>query len=179
MRILVTDGMDKSSAEHLRSLGFEIVEEFYEPEILKEKLKDFDGVVIRSATKIRKPIIESALETKRLKLIIRAGVGVDNIDVNYAMEHGIQVMNTPNASSASVAELVIAHMFAISRHIHISNVTMRNGEWNKDQYKGIELSGKTLGIIGFGRIAIEVARIASAIGMKIIYTDIEIGRAHV
>ena len=129
-------------------------------------------MVIRSATKIRKPIIESALETKRLKLIIRAGVGVDNIDVNYAMEHGIQVMNTPNASSASVAELVIAHMFAISRHIHISNVTMRNGEWNKDQYKGIELSGKTLGIIGFGRIAIEVARIASAIGMKIIYTDI-------
>jgi len=172
MRILVTDGMDKNSVEQLRSAGFEIVEEYYEPEILKDKLKEFDGVVIRSATKIRKPIIDGALQTKRLKLIIRAGVGVDNIDVNYAMEHGIQVMNTPNASSASVAELVIAHMFAISRHIHISNVAMRNGEWNKDKYKGIELAGKTLGLIGFGRIATETARIASAIGMKIIYTDI-------
>lgn len=171
IRILVTDGMDKSAVAKLKGAGFELVEEYYEPEILKEKIKHFDAVVIRSATKIRKPIIDSALETKRLKLIIRAGVGIDNIDVDYAMEKGIQIMNTPNASSASVAELAIAHMFAIARHIHIANVTMRKGEWNKKKYKGIELYGKTLGLIGFGRIARETARIASGLGMKVIYTN--------
>jgi len=171
IRILLTDGMDKSAVAKLKGAGFELVEEYYEPEILKEKIKHFDAVVIRSATKIRKPIIDSALETKRLKLIIRAGVGIDNIDVDYAMEKGIQIMNTPNASSASVAELAIAHMFAIARHIHIANVTMRKGEWNKKKYKGIELYGKTLGLIGFGRIARETARIASGLGMKVIYTN--------
>ncbi len=170
-KILVTDGMDKNAFENLRNDGYEVIEEHYEPDILKSKLKEFDGVVIRSATKILKPIIDGALESKRLKLIVRAGVGVDNIDVNYAMEHGIQVMNTPNASSASVAELAIAHMFAISRHIHISNVTMRKGEWNKNEYKGIELSGKTLGLIGFGRIAMETGKIAKALGMKVAYNN--------
>ncbi len=170
-KILVTDGMDKNAIENLRNDGYEVIEEHYEPDILKSKLKEFDGVVIRSATKILKPIIDGALESKRLKLIVRAGVGVDNIDVNYAMEHGIQVMNTPNASSASVAELAIAHMFAISRHIHISNVTMRKGEWNKNEYKGIELSGKTLGLIGFGRIAMETGKIAKALGMKVAYNN--------
>ncbi len=171
IRILVTDGMDKNAAKSLKNKGFEVVEKFYEVEELKEKVKEFDALVVRSATKVRKEIIDAALETKKLKLIVRAGVGVDNIDVNYAMEHGIQVMNTPNASSASVAELAIGHMFALARHIHISNVTMRQGEWNKKQYKGIELNGKTLGLIGFGRIAKEVAKKASVLGMKIVYSD--------
>jgi D-3-phosphoglycerate dehydrogenase / 2-oxoglutarate reductase len=139
--------------------------------VLKEKIKEFDCVVVRSATKVRTAIIDAALETKRLKLIVRAGVGVDNIDVGYALENGIQVMNTPNASSASVAELAIAHMFAIARNIHIANVTMREGKWNKKQYKGIELGGRTLGLIGFGRIARETAKRASALGMKVVYTN--------
>lgn len=170
-RILVTDGMEQSAVAALKNAGFEVVEEFYEPEVLKEKVKEFDAIVVRSATKVRKPIIDAALETKQLKLIIRGGVGVDNIDVDYAEENGIKVMNTPMASSASVAELAIGHMFAIARHIHIANVTMRQGKWNKKQYEGIELAGKTLGLIGFGRIARETAKRAKALGMHVIYTN--------
>lgn len=170
-RILVTDGMEKSAVEKLKNSGFEVVEQFYEPEELKEQLKNFDAVVVRSATKVRQPIIDAALETGRLKLIIRGGVGVDNIDVEYAKMNGITVANTPNASSASVAELAIGHMFSLARHIYIANHTMREGKWNKKQYSGIELAGKTLGLIGFGRIAREVAKRAYALGMKVVYTN--------
>jgi D-3-phosphoglycerate dehydrogenase len=170
-RILVTDGMEKSAVEKLRNSGFEVVEQFYEPEELKEQLKSFDAVVVRSATKVRQPMIDAALETGKLKLIIRGGVGVDNIDVDYAKMNGITVTNTPNASSASVAELAIGHMFSLARHIYIANHTMREGKWNKKQYEGIELSGKTLGLVGFGRIAREVAKRAYALGMKVVYTN--------
>ncbi len=169
-RILVTDGMDQNAAKMLKSMGHELTEQYFEPEKLKEEVKKYDGIIVRSATKVRKQIIDEALETKKLKFIIRAGVGVDNIDVSYAGENGIKVFNTPNSSSASVAELAIAHMFALARYIPISNITMRNGEWNKKDYKGIELSGKTLGLIGFGRIAKETAKRANALGMKVIYT---------
>lgn len=172
IRILVTDGMEKSGVEKLKSSGFEVVEQFFPPEELAEQVKNFDVIVVRSATKVRKPIIDAALETKRLKLIIRGGVGVDNIDVEYAELNGIKVQNTPRASSASVAELTIGHMFCLARFIHASNVTMRQGKWNKKQYEGIELNGKTLGLVGFGRIAREVAKRAYALGMKVIYTDI-------
>ena len=176
VRILVTDGMEKSGIESLRAKGFEVVEKFYEPEALGEELKNFDVLVVRSATKVRKPIIDIAAEAGRLKLVIRGGVGVDNIDVAYATEKGIKVTNTPKASSASVAELTIAHMFAIARFVNTANVTMREGKWEKKKYEGIELNGKTLGLIGFGRISKEVAKRAYALGMKVIYTDI-IGKA--
>lgn len=171
-RILVTDGMAASGVTKLKNLGFEVVEQFYEPEELEEQIKSFDAVVIRSATKIRKPIIDSALDSGQLKLIVRAGVGIDNIDHEYAEEKGVAVRNTPNASSASVAELAIGHMFTLARYIHNSNLTMRDGEWNKKKYKGIELNGKTLGLIGFGRIARETAKKAAALGMKVIFHDI-------
>ena len=170
-RILITDGMDKTAAASLREMGHELTEEHFEIEELKTQIKHHDAVIIRSATKITKEIIDAAMETKQLKQIIRAGVGVDNIDVAYAMECGIKVNNTPSASSDAVAELAIGHMFVLARFIHMSNVTMRNGEWYKKQYKGIELSGKTLGLIGFGRIAQSTARMASALGMKILYTN--------
>lgn len=176
VRVLVTDGMEKTAIEDLREKGFEVVEQFYDADVLGEELKNFDVLVVRSATKVRKPIIDKAAEGGRLKLIIRGGVGVDNIDVAYAEENGIKVTNTPKASSASVAELAIAHMFAVARFIHISNVSMRQGKWDKKKYEGIELGGKTLGLIGFGRIAREVAKRAEALGMKIIYTDV-IGEA--
>jgi len=176
IRILVTDGMEKSAIEDLKAKGFEVVEQFYEPEALGEELKEFDVIVVRSATKVRKPIIDIAAEAGILKLVIRGGVGVDNIDVAYAMEKGIKVANTPNASSASVAELALAHMFAISRFINISNVSMRQGKWDKKKYEGVEIGGKTLGLIGFGRISRELAKKASALGMKVVYTDI-IGKA--
>lgn len=170
-RVLITDGMAKSGVEALKAKGFDVVEQFFEPDQLKEELKHFDAVVVRSATKVRKPIIDSALATKQLKLIIRGGVGVDNIDVDYAEEKGIAVRNTPAASSASVAELAIGHMFCLARFLHISNVTMRKGEWNKKAYTGIELGGRILGLIGFGRIAQETAKRAHALGMKVIYTN--------
>ena len=170
-KILVADGMDKNGIIELKNMGHEVVEEHYEIEELKEQVKDYDVLIVRSATKVRQPIIDSALETKKLKLIIRAGVGLDNIDVAYAMERGINVNNTPMASSASVAELAIGHMFSLARYIYISNVTMRDGKWNKKAYKGIELAGKTLGLVGFGRIAKETAKKAHAIGMKVIYTN--------
>lgn len=169
LRILATDGIDKSAVEQLTTMGHEVVQQYYEPEVLGEALKEFDVVVIRSKTKIKAPIIDATLGGK-LKMIIRAGVGVDNIDVKYAEEKGIKVRNTPNSSSASVAELAIGHMFVISRFIAISNVTMRNGEWNKKEYNGFELSGKTLGLIGFGRIAKETAKRAKALGMEVCYT---------
>lgn len=174
--MLVTDGMERSALEELRKKGFEVIEKFYNAEDLGEALKDFDVLVVRSATKVRKAVIDKAAEAGRLKLIIRGGVGVDNIDVEYAEEKGIRVTNTPNASSSSVAELTIGHMFALARFINMSNITMREGKWEKKHYEGVELYGKTLGLIGFGRIAREVAKRAYALGMKILYTEI-LGKA--
>jgi len=172
IRILASDGMEKNAVQILTDMGCEVVQQFYEPEDLKEQVKNFDVLVVRSATKVREPIIDAACETGKLKLIIRGGVGVDNIDVDYAKSKGISVCNTPMASSVSVAELAIGHMFALSRFIGIANVTMREDKWEKKAYKGIELSGKTLGLIGFGRIAREVAKRASALGMNVMYYDI-------
>lgn len=172
MRILVTDGMDKTAMAQLRDMGHEVVEQFYEPEELGAALRDFDAVVVRSKTKVRKNHIDEAKGGK-LRLIIRGGVGVDNIDVDYARFCGIAVRNTPGASSASVAELALAHMFACARYISIAGHTMREDKWEKKAYgKGIELTGKTLGIVGFGRIGQKLGRMAKAIGMNVIAFDI-------
>ncbi len=171
-RILASDGMDKSAVAKLEELGYEVVEQFYEPDELAQQLKEFDALVVRSATKVREPIIDVAAEAGRLKLVIRGGVGVDNIDVAYAQSKGIHVTNTPNASSDAVAELAIGHMFCLSRFIHIANVTMREGKWEKKAYAGgIELAGKTLGLIGCGRIGRSVGKKALALGMDVIYYD--------
>jgi len=172
LKILVTDGMDKGAVQTLKGLGHEVIEKFFEPEELKEQVKNFNVIIVRSATNVRKEIIDSALQTGNLKLIIRGGVGVDNIDVTYAESKGIKVRNTPKASSSAVAELTLGHMFCLARFIGIANVTLREGKWNKKQYKGIELSGKTLGLIGFGRIGRELAKKAKALEMKVIYNDI-------
>ena len=172
MRILITDGMDKAAMAQLRELGHEVVEQFYEPDQLGAALRDFDAVVVRSKTKVRANHIDEAKGGK-LKLIIRGGVGVDNIDVKYAEENGIAVRNTPGASSQSVAELAMGHMFACTRYISIAGHTMREGKWEKKAYgKGIELQGKTLGIIGFGRIGQHLGVMAKAIGMTVIAFDI-------
>ena len=172
MRILVTDGMDKTAMAQLREAGHEVVEQFYAPEELGAALREFDAVVVRSKTKVRAPHIDEA-KGSNLKLIIRGGVGVDNIDVKYAEENGIMVRNTPNASSQSVAECALAHMFACARFISIAGAAMRNDIWDKKAYsKGIELQGKTLGIIGFGRIGAHLGVMAKAIGMNVIAFDI-------
>ena len=172
MRILVTDGMDKTAMAALQANGHEIVEQYYLPEQLGSALKDFDAVVVRSKTKVRANHIDMASEGK-LKLIIRGGVGVDNIDVPYAESHGITVRNTPRASTESVAELAMAHMFSCARFISVSGHTMREDKWEKKAYgKGIELPGKTLGIIGFGRIGQRLASMARAMGMYVLAYDI-------
>jgi len=172
MKILVTDGMDKSALELLKKNGHEVTEQFYPPEELGNALREFDAVVVRSATKIRANHIDAAKGGK-LKLIIRGGVGVDNIDVKYAEENGITVKNTPRASSNSVAELAMGHMFSCARFLSVAGHTMREGKWEKKAYgKGFELGGKTLGIIGFGRIGQALCRLAKGIGMDVIAQDI-------
>lgn len=172
IKILIADGMEENSLKTLKNMKVHVVEDHYDSEELKEKIKEFNVIVVRSATKIRKEHIDEAVKTNNLKLIIRGGVGLDNIDVDYAIEKGIAVRNTPNASSVSVAELVIGHIFTLARFLHNANITMRKGEWNKKQYEGIEIEGKTLGIIGFGRIGKVLANKADALGMNIQFYDV-------
>ena len=167
-KILVTDGMDAAAVAKLRKDGYEVVEQFYEPDALGGALRDFDAVIVRSATKIKQPQIDAA-KGGRLKLIIRAGVGVDNIDVKYAEAVGIQVRNTPRASSNAVAELALALLFACARNISIAGHTMRENKWEKKAYsKGFELEGKTMGVIGYGRIGRMVGEKGQALGMNVL-----------
>ena len=168
IRVLVTDGMDAGAMEQLRKDGFEVVEQFYEPDQLGAALKDFDAVIIRSATKIKKQQIDDAKGGK-LKLIIRAGVGMDNIDIPYAEAAGIACRNTPRASSNAVAELAISLLFSCARSISIAGHTMRENKWEKKAYsKGFELSGKTMGVIGYGRIGQMVGAKGQALGMNVL-----------
>ena len=169
-KILISDGLQEKALDSIVNLGFEVINKHYNKEELGEALKEYDALVIRSATKVTRDVLEAA-QGGRLKLIIRAGVGIDNIDVPAAIEYGVVVRNTPNSSSDSVAELALAHMFAVARFVGTSNYTMRNGEWNKKKYEGVELSGKTLGIIGMGRIGKSLASKATALGMKVVYYD--------
>jgi D-3-phosphoglycerate dehydrogenase / 2-oxoglutarate reductase len=164
-KILITDGMDKNAIAELKKLGHNVVEQFYpEPELI-QNIKGFDCVVVRSATKVTKPVIDGA---NGLKLIIRGGVGVDNIEKAYAEGKGIKVMNTPGASSASVAELALGMMFCVAREIPAANQTMKEGKWEKKAFsKGMEVGGKVLGLIGLGRIGTQLATKAAALGMWI------------
>lgn len=178
MKILVNDGISKVGEEALSKAGFEVITH----KVAQEKLIHFinenlvEVILVRSATKVKKDIIDSC---PSLKIIGRGGVGMDNIDVEYATNKGLKVINTPAASSKSVAELTFAHMFSMVRFLHNSNRNMPlEGESQfkalKKQYsEGKELAGKTLGVIGFGRIAIETIKIAIGIGMKVVVADIE------
>ncbi len=171
-RVLICDPVDQGALDVMRGAGHEVVEKAgMSPEELLEMAPRFDALVVRSATKVRKPVLEQAAKGK-LKLIVRGGVGLDNIDTDAAAELGITVNNTPAASSVAVAELAMAHMLACSRFLGPANLTMKRGEWNKKAYgKGKELMGSTLGLIGFGRISFEVARMARGFGMKVIFFD--------
>jgi D-3-phosphoglycerate dehydrogenase len=169
--ILANDAMDQDAAKALKERGHDLIEHHYEIDELKEKIKEVDIIIVRSATKIREDLIDEASKGGKLKLIIRAGVGLDNIDVDYAKSKGIKVRNTPNSSSRAVAELAIGQMISLARYTYIANVTMRDGQWNKKQYKGSELLDKKLGLIGFGRIAKETAHLGELLGMKVLYTN--------
>ena len=174
MRILINDGMHPKGVQLLKDAGHDVDTNFILQEELTSKLNSYDAVLVRSATKIRKELID---QSPNLKLIGRGGVGLDNIDVSYAKEKGIAVFNTPAASTRSVAELAIAHLFGIVRSLPMVNKKMAVDGINdfkslkKTASKGIELEGKTLGLIGFGRIAKETASIALGCGMKIIAFD--------
>lgn len=170
MKVLANDGLEISAINEIKKNGISIETSHFAKEALIENIKDYDVLVVRSATKVTSEVLEAGAKAN-LKLVIRAGVGIDNIDLDYAEKVGIKVRNTPNASSDSVAELALGHMFSVARHIAVANYTMRNGQWNKKQYKGSEIAGKTLGIIGMGRIGKALAGKAEALGMKIIYTD--------
>ena len=167
--ILANDGIDASAKAALEAMGHTVDTNKYEGDALLARLPEVDCIVIRSATKMRGPQI-AAGATGSLKLIIRAGVGIDNIDVEDALAHKIAVRNTPEASSNAVAEVAFAHMLALCHRLYASNVTMRQGKWLKKEYEGTELLGKTLGLIGFGRIARNLAEKAVAFGMDVIYT---------
>lgn len=173
--ILANDGLDKIATDKLIAKGFKVSAPKYSQTDLPNHIHDADVVVVRSASKIRKPEIDAA---SKLKLIIRAGVGIDNIDVAYAESKGIKVSNTPLASSHSVAEMVFAHLFSGVRFLHESNRQMQqNGTTHFNELKstysnGIELKGKTLGIIGFGNIGMEIARMALSLRMNVIAYDL-------
>jgi D-3-phosphoglycerate dehydrogenase len=175
-KILANDGIEQSAAELLKSHGYEIVTEKVNQEDLIKEIneKKYDALLVRSATKVRKDLIDAC---PGLKLIGRGGVGMDNIDVAYARSKGIKVVNTPAASSQSVAELAFAHLFTLTRMLHQSNRQMPSEGFTnfpalKKKYsKGIELNGKTLGIVGFGRIGQKVAKMALGLGMKVLASD--------
>lgn len=172
LKVLTNDGLQQGAIDKLIEMGIDVVNDHYPQDILGEKLQDFDAIVIRSATKLTAEVLDEAAKGK-LKLAIRAGVGIDNIDIKHAESLGITVKNTPNSSSDSVAELVIAHMFAVARFLADANTTMRDGKWNKKKYEGVEIAGKTLGIVGMGRIGRSLAKKATALGMKVVYYTIE------
>lgn len=138
------------------------------PDALKEIIKDYDGLVVRSATKVTKEIIEAA---KKLKVIGRAGVGLDNVDLGAATQKGIIVMNTPAGNTISTAEHTVSMILALSRNIAQANASMKKGEWKRSKFMGVELYNKVLGIVGFGRIGSEVAKRALSFGMKVLAFD--------
>lgn len=168
-RIAVTDGMATEAVEVLQNAGHDVSVKHIEKEDLESgALQNFDAIIVRSATKLTSNVISaSKIEGGKLKVIGRAGVGVDNIDLAEATKQGIAVVNAPRASTQSVVELTIGHLISSIRHIPLANEGMRLGKWQKKQMKGTELSGKSLGLIGFGRIAQGVAKVAQAFGMEI------------
>jgi len=165
----VTDGIDLDAKKSLQELGHSVSEKHYSNEDLIDGcISEYDIVVIRSATKLTADVIKINSENdSRLSLIIRAGVGVDNIDLSSASEYSVLVCNTPSASTNAVVELTIGHLISSCRGISTGNKKMREGVWAKKELRGSELRGKNLGLLGYGRIARGVADIARSIGMKI------------
>jgi len=172
--ILINDGLHPSGIKMLQEAGHTVVTEKISQDDLNAELPNFDGICVRSATKVRTELIDLC---PNLKFIGRGGVGLDNIDVDHAKSKGIAVLNTPAASSRSVAELAFAHMLSISRFVYQSNRQMPTdgnanfGPLKKSFSKGVELEGKTLGVIGLGRIGQEAAKIGLGMGMNVVGVD--------
>ncbi len=170
VRVLITDSVDEYIVNELKSRGIDID---YRPGISREDLlkviPGYEALIVRGRTKVTRDVIDAA---GKLRVIARAGVGLDNIDVEYAKARGIKVINAPEGSTQSVAELTIGLMIAAARLVSLQDRLIKGGEWPKGKYMGIELLGKTLGVIGFGRIGQRVAELAGAIGMRVIAYDV-------
>src|SRR2546427_3522545 len=169
-RVLLLDGIDPAGIDIIRATN--VIEPIVHDKISRDQLLgligDVDGLIVRSGTAVDRELIQNA---KRLRVVGRAGVGVDNVDVNAATEHGVLVMNSPGGSTTTTAEHTIAMLFALARNIPQAYETLKDHQWEKSKFKGVELAGKTLGVIGLGRIGSEVARKCQAIGMKVIAYD--------
>jgi len=167
-RVLVCDSIREDGIEKLRQAGFEVhVKPTISHDELRNAVSNYNVLIVRSRTKVTKEIIEAG---KQLKAIGRAGVGLDNIDLETAEKEGIAVLNTPEAPAEAVAELTIGLIISLARHISLADRAMKRGEWIKKKLRGWELRGKTLGVIGLGNVGEKVARIAKAMGMKILIT---------
>ena len=170
MKILITDKMAQEAIDLLKESGHEVIFDEMDAETLLKEIGKYDALMVRSRTKAVKEVVEAGANGN-LKVIGRAGIGVDNIDIKTAGEKGIPVVNAPTGATASVAELTIGHMIALSRHISRADKTMKKGEWAKKKLKGNELNSKTLGLIGTGNIGKYTAKLASCFEMKIIGYD--------
>lgn len=169
MKVLVSDPIAAEGVQILKDAGLEVVEKTgLSPEELAKVIPGFDGIIVRSATKVTKDVIQAA---DSLKVIGRAGIGLDNVDRETAKQKGIKVVNTPTATSISVAELALGMMFAAARGIAQATASTKAGKWEKKKFKGFELYGKNLGIIGIGRIGTEVAKRAKTLGMNVVAYD--------
>ena len=166
MKILISDKMSNKVEDVLKSKSIDYdIKTGLEPNELKSIIDDYDGILIRSATKLTADILENC---SNLKVIGRAGVGVDNVDLDVATKNKILVMNTPLGNLEATAELTVGLMFSLYRHIHNANASTHEGKWEKAKFMGTELKGKTLGIVGFGNIGQRVAEICKVVGMKIL-----------
>ena len=166
MKILISDKMSDKVEDVLKSKSIDYdIKTGMDPEELKSVIDQYDGILIRSATKLTSNILA---DCKNLKVVGRAGVGVDNVDLDTATKNKILVMNTPLGNLEATAELTIGLMFSLYRHIHLANQSTHDGKWEKSKFMGTELKGKTLGIVGFGNIGQRVTEMASVIGMNII-----------
>jgi D-3-phosphoglycerate dehydrogenase len=168
LRVLVADALDEAAIQLLKESGHEVTEEEASPEELLQTIGNYDALIVRSRTKVTSAVIEAG---KTLKVIGRAGVGVDNIDVDAATKQKIPVVYAPTGSTQSVAEHTWAMIFAAARRISVADRTMKHGQWAKKELEGIELFGKTFGFVGSGRIGAAVAKIAQAMNMKTISYD--------
>ncbi len=167
-KIIVTDGISENAKKMLDEKFTVDLKKGISPDELKKVIKDYNAIIIRSATKMTSEIIEAA---DNLEVIGRAGVGVDNVDVSAATKKGIVVVNAPGSNSVSVAEHAIGLMMALARKIPEANFSTKAGKWEKSKYKGMEIEGKILGIIGFGKIGYLVAKKAVGLGMKVTAFD--------
>ena len=167
MKILITDKMANEAIDLLKDAGHEVTVDEMDGETLLKEISSYDALMVRGRTKAVTEIVQAGAKGN-LKVIGRAGVGVDNVDMKTAAENGIPVVNAPTGSTVSVAELAIAHMLALIRFVPKSDSSMKKGEWLKKQLKGSELLGKTLGLVGSGNIAQHTAKLAKGFGMNVL-----------